>query len=219
MTNKNLQAQELQNKVYRYICDYYRVRGVSPTYAEMLDHCRISSRGHLNYIIQRLVEAGKLEFVIDKYHWRNLRPTDYERYDRPRGITLPYLGAIAANNKNPLEPLDTLDDPMGVSASLLPAGVDRLRCFVLEVKGDSMEDAYILDGDKVVLEQRDVYNPGEIVAFYLKDVHAVTLKRLKPGRDGTVLLSAESHKHLGRVEAVENVIPMGRVVAVMRTML
>lgn len=218
MTDKTLHAEELKYRVYRFVCDYYRARGISPMYAEMLAHCHIASRGHLNHIIQKLVEEGRLEFVTSKYHWRNLRPTDHDRYDRARRVTLPYLGAIAANTQNPLELLDVIEDSVDVSAILLPAGVDRSRCYVLEVNGDSMADANILDGDKVVLEQRDAYNPGEIVAFYLKDVRAVTLKRLLPGRDGTVLLNAESHKHFTRVEDAENVIAMGRVVALMRTM-
>lgn len=218
MNNKTLQAKELQNRVYRYICEYYRARGVSPTYAEMLEYCKIASRGHLNHIIQNLIEAGKVELIDGKGRWRNLRPTNHAQYDRSRQGRLPYLGAIAANAQNPLELLDVLEDDIAVGENLLPTCADRSRCFVLDVQGDSMVEAHILDGDRVVLEQRDVYNPGEILALYLRQQNAVTLKRLQPGRDGTVTLEAESHKHPNRVENAENVLIMGRVVAVMRTM-
>lgn len=218
MTDKTLHAKELQSKVNRYICEYYRARGVSPTYAEMLEHCHIASRGHLNHIIHNLIEAGKLGLIDGKGRWRNLRPTNHPQYDRFRQGRLPYLGAIAASTQNPLELLDALEDDIDVGENLLAKGVDRSRCFVLDVQGDSMVEAHILNGDRVVIEQCDAYNSGDILALYLKDQYAVTLKRLQPGRDGTVTLEAESHKHPNRVEQAENVIIMGRVVAVMRTM-
>lgn len=218
MTDKTLQAKALQNKVYRYICEYYHARGVSPTYAEMLDYCKIASRGHLSHIIQNLNEEGKLELIDGKGRWRNLRPTNHAQYDRFRQGRLPYLGAIAASTQNPLELLDTSEDFIDVGESLLSKCADRSRCFVLDVQGDSMVEAHILDGDQVVIEQRDAYYPGEILALYLREQNAVTLKRLQPGRDGTVTLEAESHKHPNRVEQAENVLIMGRVVAVMRMM-
>lgn len=90
---------------------------------------------------------------------------------RPEASFLPMLGYIAAGR-----PIEALENPDEIE---VPATfIGRRKCFVLRVKGDSMIEDGILDGDWVVIEQRDTAENGEVVVALVDDNEA-TLKRLQ----------------------------------------
>lgn len=145
----------------------------APTLDELCAALGLRSRGSLHKHIQALVAAGHLEPARGRHRGIQLAS------QAPDDGLLPMLGRIAAGR-----PIEAVPDPEQVE---VPA---RLRrdgpCYVLRVVGDSMCEAGILDGDEVVIEQRDEARNGDIVVALIRGEEA-TLKRIEQ-RPGEVLL-------------------------------
>jgi repressor LexA len=131
--------------------------------------------------------------------------------------SIPLKGIIAANNRNPAIVLDedttsTIEIPPN-----LMKGKNRSSIYALTVQGHSMEEAAICDGDTVLLLEGDTWNEGDIVAVWLNDENAMTLKMIHGGRAGVVKLQPKSHKHQTRVEYQGDIKVLGKLVGIMRT--
>jgi len=159
-----------QQQVYDYLVENAAHFDHPPTHDELCQALGLSSRGSLHKHIQALVQAGLVE-PMDGSH-RGIRLV--EQQATAEGI--PLLGRIAAGR-----PIEAVPQPetLQVPEELLGRG----PCYVLEVSGESMLEAGILDGDYVVIEQRDSARNGEIVVA-LVNSEEVTLKRIEqqPGR-------------------------------------
>ena len=148
-----------------------------PTLDELCRRLGLASRGSLHKHIQALVDAGLVE-PLDGRH-RGVRLV--AEGDGDPG--LPFLGRIAAG-----QPIEALPQPE--SLKIPPLLRTNRPCYVLQVRGDSMIEAGILDGDYVVIEQRNHARNGEIVVALVHGEEA-TLKRIlqEPGK---VLLYPEN---------------------------
>jgi repressor LexA len=141
-----------------------------PTLEELCALLGVRSRGSLHKHIRALIEAGLVEPSAGRHRGIRLVP------EAACENSLPLLGKIAAGR-----PIEAIPQPEQID---VPA---RLRtdkpCYVLQVQGDSMCEAGILDGDYVVIEQRDHARNGEIVVALIRG-EEVTLKRIlqQPGR-------------------------------------
>lgn len=123
-------------------------------------------------------------------------------------IELPFLGKIAAGT-----PIEALRDPtrhIGVPPSMLGRG----NHYCLEVEGDSMIDAGILDGDTVLIRRTDTANNGSIVVA-LVDGQEVTLKRLRR-RNESVALEAANPAYETRIFGPDQVAVQGELVGLLR---
>jgi repressor LexA len=172
----------------------------------------IKSRGHLAIIIERLVEDEKLERMPGVARGFRLPQRSRNPFE------IPLKGHIAANNRNPLVNFDDFDPDTNVEIpfDLIPRNTNSSELYALKVEGNSMNDAMIADGDIVILKSGDGWNDGDIVAIWLANEHATTLKKLYRSRSDTVKLKPRSHKHHTRIEKEGDVRVMGRVVAVLR---
>jgi repressor LexA len=165
----------MKNKITRRqqeILDYLREQNFDPppTLDELCRALGLSSRGSLHKHISALVEAGLVEPMDGKHRGVVLRESTPDPEDQ-----LPFLGYIAAGR-----PIEAIPQPETLE---VPAALRTERpCYVLEVRGDSMIEDGILDGDWVVIEQRDQARNGEVVVA-LVDNGEATLKRIeqKPG--------------------------------------
>ena len=139
-----------QTEIYTYLVDNAGHFDHPPTYDELCEALGLASRGSLYKHIQALVQAGLVE-PMDGSH-RGIRLV--EQVAAEPGI--PLLGTIAAGR-----PIEAVLQPeyLQVPDELL----GRYPCYVLQVSGDSMIEEGILDGDWVVVEQRDTARDGEIV--------------------------------------------------------
>jgi repressor LexA len=141
-----------------------------PTLDELCAILGLRSRGSLHKHIQALVAAGLVEPMAGR------RRGICVIADEPAGDGIRFLGKIAAGR-----PIEALPQPEYVQ---VPPHLRTDRpCYVLQVVGDSMCEAGILDGDQVVIEQRDYARNGEIVVALVRGAE-VTLKRIlqEPGR-------------------------------------
>ena len=137
-----------------------------PTLDELCRELGLRSRGSLHKHIQALVRAGHVEPLSGRQRGVRLREPGQDKVR-----TLPLLGRIAAGR-----PIEALEIPQALEVPEQLRG--KGRCYVLEVRGDSMIDEGILDGDWVVIEQRDHARDGEIVVALI-DGEEATLKRIE----------------------------------------
>jgi repressor LexA len=131
---------------------------------------------------------------------------------------VPLMGTIAAGEPIPVPGADTwVNEPqemLKVPAELVPR---KASVFALRVKGQSMIDALIDDGDIVLMESVKTVENGEMAAVWLRDKQEVTLKRVYREADKVRLQPANTTMSPIIVQAV-NVEVQGRVVAVIRKM-
>ena len=168
-----------QQEIYDYLVETEDQYEHPPTLEELCWAFGLSSRGSMHKQIQALIEAGLVE-PMNLQH-RGVRLVHEPVQD---GDTLPLLGYIAAGR--PIEAIENAE-PVQVPPALR---TDR-SCYVLQVRGDSMIEEGILDGDWVVVEQRDYARNGEIVVA-LVDREEATLKRIEQRRGRVVLHPANS---------------------------
>lgn len=164
-----------QSEILQCIRDYLVQKGYSPTLAEIGEVLGIG-RNTVHYHIQSLLAQGLLE---QESGWRGLRIPQ----DDGGTCSLMLAGRIAAGR--PIEAIPG-QDRIDLSSFLL--GPDK---FALIVKGDSMIDAGIFDGDYVIMEHRDTADDGDIVAALI-DGEEATLKRLRRARSGEIHLIPEN---------------------------
>ena len=124
--------------------------------------------------------------------------------------TLPVMGRIAAGT--PIEAISEVSSHVAVPGTMLSGNGHH---YALEVKGDSMIDAGINDGDVVVIRETSVADNGDIVVALVEDSEA-TLKRFK--RSGTsIALEAANPAYETRVLPADKVKVQGRLIGLIRT--
>ena len=156
----NLTPKQLE--VVRFIERYRRRRGMSPTLREMAQHMNVS-----DVTIFEHLGALEQKGVIRRTP-RRARSVEVVRWAEHPPLRL--LGTIAAG-----EPIEAIEDPREIDiAAMLRSRRER---FVLQVRGNSMIDEHIRDGDYVIIEKRDTARNGQTVVALLPDGDA-TLKKL-----------------------------------------
>ena len=168
---------QLEHRILEFIRDYIRQHGHGPTLAEIGAAMNIKSKGTVHRYVQALTNKGALEHV--ERGWRGIRLANESQL---HSTTLPLAGRIAAGH--PIEAIPG-QDQLDLGAFV------RDNRYALQVKGDSMIDIGILDGDWVIIEQRDTAHDGDIVVALIDEQDA-TLKRFKRLSHDQVLLSPEN---------------------------
>lgn len=170
---------ELESRCLRTLRDYIAQHGHAPTLTELGARVGVSSRGTMHRYVSSLVDKGYLERSA-KPGWRGIALTEQAAQQLN---TLPLLGRIAAG-----KPIEAIPSQSSINLLEMFLGPNR---YALQVRGDSMVDAGILDGDLVVIESQDHASDGEIVVA-LVDGEEVTLKRLKHSGQAEIMLIPEN---------------------------
>ncbi|MCX7085218.1 MAG: transcriptional repressor LexA [Methylococcales bacterium] len=173
-----------QREIFNYLRDNADTFAYPPSLDELCERLGMASRGSLYKHIIALINAGLVEpFTGNKQGGIRLtveilqENIEYEE-------RLPFVGSIAAGK--PIEALATL------SYMTVPDALKTDKpCYVLQVKGDSMIDAGIYDGDWVVIEQRDYAKNGEIVVALIESSEA-TLKYIEQTPEKIALIPANT---------------------------
>lgn len=192
-----------QKEIYEFLVNHAAEFPHPPTLEELCSSLGLSSRGSMHKQVQALVAEGLVEPMHRRQ--RGIRLTDQAYQDH---AGLPLLGTIAAGC--PIE---------AVTQQTRVAVPDLLRtkrpCYVLRVKGESMVDVGILDGDLVVIEQRTQARNGEIVVALIHGGEA-TLKRIEQ-RPDQILLHSENPDIAPLCYAPDEVDIQGVLVGQMRS--
>lgn len=184
-----------------------------PTLEELCASLGVKSRGSLHAHIKALIDAGLIQAPERKQ--RGIRLTEYAQSligsfaDNPDKLgALPFVGFIAAGK--PIEAVET------ISYMAIP---DQLRtqkpCYVLKIKGDSMIEEGIFDGDWVIIEQRSHARNGEIVVALINKSEA-TLKFIEQYPHETLLIPANAKMQAMRYKP-EQIEIQGVLVGQMRS--
>lgn len=207
--------------------------GVPPSFDEMKDALDLRSKSGIHRLITALEERGfirrlahraraieivKLPEAMDKPGFTP-RLIQGDRADPPRGarlvtvldaIELPVMGRIAAGV--PIEAISEVSHHVAVPGSMV-AG--RGAHYALEVRGDSMIDAGINDGDVVVIREQATAEAGDIVVA-LVEGHEATLKRYRR-RGNMIVLEAANPAYEDRLLREDQVRVQGRLVGLIRS--
>ncbi len=194
-----------QKQVLDFISQYIGKNGTSPTLQEIADALGLSSLATVHEHLQALVKKG----LVKRYDGavRGIEVLDQKIAEALEGIEVPLIGYIAAGR--PIEAIENPDETITISPHMISG---RKRSFVLQVKGESMKEAGILDGDYVVIEQQDTANNGDVVVALLENGFA-TLKRFFKEKGRIRLQPANSAME---PIYVSNVTIQGRVAGVIR---
>lgn len=174
-----------QQAVFDFLLDHQQRFPHPPTLDELCSALGLKSRGSLHKHIQGLIGAGLIEAPNRKQRGVRLTaqalalndPTKDDERD-----ALPFVGAIAAG-----KPIEAIEN---INYMKVPDQLKSERpCYILQVKGDSMTDEGIFDGDWVVIEQRSHALNGEIVVALI-DKSEATLKFIEQYPHETVLIPA-----------------------------
>jgi repressor LexA len=186
--------------------------GYPPTIREIGEAVGISSTSVVNYNLNALQKADLI--IRDRTVSRGIRLTEKSGAGRAIAdvIQVPLLGRIAAGEPIPVPEDAFADEQIELTRDLAPAGSD---VYALQVRGDSMIDAYINDGDVVVMRHQETAVDGDMVAAWLVSEEETTLKRyFHEGH--RVRLQPENSQMDAIYVAPENLQIQGKVLTVIR---
>ena len=202
---------EKQRRILAFLRRFREEKDYPPTIRDILKGCGISSTSVVDYNLKVLEREGYIR--RDREVSRGIDLLDKERR---RVVRVPVIGYIAAGEPVPVPTTDTWDleplDTVEVSGELTR---DRDKVYALRVKGTSMIDALVNDGDIVLMQQVTTADDGEMVAAWLKAEGETTLKKLYRERDRIRLQPANSQMQ-PIYAAPGNVEVQGRVIGVIR---
>ena len=205
-----------QKELLDYLTAHVEAHDVPPSFDEMRDALGLASKSGIHRLVSGLEERGYIRRLANRARAIEiLKPASGALSDVGRAVakaadavSLPLLGRIAAGT--PIEALSDPSNQLEVPASMLGRG----EHFALEIVGDSMVEAGILEGDTVVIERSNTANHGEIVVALIQKQEA-TLKTLlkEPGRVG---LQAENPRYETRYFQTDDVEVQGRLTGLIR---
>jgi repressor LexA len=209
---------ERQRRMLDFIHKFSTENGYPPSIREIGKDVGISSTSVVNYNLNRLVESGYLD--RDQNVSRGIRLTEKvaQAADRMRdAIRVRKVGRIFASEPVPMPGTDTdifgPDEAIEISRSLLST---TEGLFALEVRGDSMVDAMVNDGDLVVMKREPDWRNGDMVAVWLKDKEETTLKHIYREGDKVRLQPANPTMESIIIDNPESLEVQGKVVLVVR---
>ena len=228
-----------QHELLMFIHERLKEAGVPPSFDEMKDALDLKSKSGIHRLITALEERGFIRRMPNRARaleiiklpesagqsigrGRPFSPSVVEgglgkapeRKSQPEisndnaGISLPVMGRIAAGT--PISAIQQESHQIVVPPDMLNGG----EHYALEVKGDSMIEAGILDGDTVIIRRADTANAGEIIVALVDDEEA-TLKRLRK-KGGSIALEAANPAYETRIFGPDRVSVQGRLVGLLR---
>jgi repressor LexA len=205
---KDLSAK--QRRILEFIQGFIGEHDYPPSIRQIQEACDISSTSVVDYNLRILEKEGYIR--RDREVSRAIELLE-PGGRRPRVISVPIIGTIAAGQPIPVpsearDPEDTLEVPPDMIGG-------RADVYALRVKGNSMIDALVMDGDIVIMESASTANDGDMVAAWLKREEEATLKRFY--REGTNVRLQPANESMApiRTEAA-NVEVQGRVIGSIR---
>jgi repressor LexA len=199
-----------QKEVLNYLVGFLNKNGYSPSFEEIAHSLKLTSLATVHKHLSTLEKKGYIRRGYNQSRSIEVvqlpKPIREQVLDR-HVVELPLAGRIAAG-----QPLEAVESNETISLADFARGQGT---FVLQVKGESMRDDHILDGDYIVVEQTQVANPGEIVVALVGEDEA-TVKRFYREPGGKVRLQPANSAMAPIVVPGTDVKIQGRVVGVLR---
>ena len=200
-----------QKEVYDYLLAYHDHHGHPPTQNEIKDHFGLKSLGSVQKYLQYLNKEGLLE-----NHWNQRRgvevKTQQDTFVENDSEHIPLLGMVAAGN--PIEAIENPTNTIAVPKHFLKGG---FRYFALTVKGDSMIDAGILEGDVIVCRSTKEARNGQIVVAVIDGDATVKTLSLQNKKRLELLASNKNYSPIVVDENVADFKIVGTLVGLLRS--
>jgi repressor LexA len=193
-----------QKEILDYLARHIQKRGYAPTIEEIGDHFGLSSLATVHKHLTNLQAKGLIKRTMNRSRALELIPSEVS----VRAVELPLLGRVAAGI--PIEAVQATET-IWVPEDM----VGRLDTYVLQVKGDSMIEEQIRDGDYVIVENRTTARDGEMVIALLDNERA-TLKKLYRERGGVIRLQPANAALAPIFVEEDSVSVQGVVIGVLR---
>jgi repressor LexA len=196
-----------QQSIMDFIQRFWDKQGYPPSIRDIVGGCKLSSTSVADYNLKILEKKGHLR-----------RHRDVSRgIELPARRGVPLIGTIAAGTPIPVPDVDTWD--VTAAAERVEAAPHLLRgrtnVYALRVRGNSMLDALINDGDIVLMQAVSAVDNGEMAAVWLKTEKEATLKRFYAEK-GRIRLQPANTTMKPIFTTSDNVTVQGRVIGVMR---
>ena len=198
-----------QRQVYDFIAEFVERNNYTPSYQEIGEGLGLSSLATVHKHIGNLEKKGLLSRDYNRSRSIDLLPPKgrmKQAMSINTGMVLPLVGRIAAG-----QPIEAIERPETISLADFTRSKD---VFVLEVRGESMQDEHILDGDYVLVEKTKVAHNGDIVVALVEGADA-TLKRFYRESD-KIRLQPSNAKMKPIIVSAADVAIQGRVIGVLR---
>jgi repressor LexA len=199
-----------QKEVLDLLVNFLNKHGYSPSFEEIAKSLKLHSLATVHKHITTLEKKGYIRRGYNQsrsIEIQQLPKQVREQVADRQTIELPMMGRIAAGR-----PLEAVEDHETFSLGEFARGGNS---FVLQVKGSSMKEDHILDGDYVVVEQTQVANPGEIIVALVGGTDA-TLKRFYREPGGKIRLQPANSEMQPIVVPAIDVKIQGRVIGILR---
>ena len=192
-----------QKQILDFVTRSIDRRGFAPSIQEICDHFDLASTATVHKHLKNLAARG----LLNRESHRS-RALEVPSASAPEPVEIPLLGRVAAG-----VPIEAISNPDTIS---IPADwLGRGERFALRVRGDSMIDAHIEDGDVVVVERKEAARDGDTVIALIDDAEA-TLKIFRSQADGRVRLEPRNELLKPMVLDAHRVRIQGTVVGVLR---
>jgi repressor LexA len=208
-----------QERILKFLQDFLAEHDYPPSIRDIQAGCEISSTSVVDYNLKALETKGMIR--RDREISRGIVLVGQERPQADLTVRVPIMGTIAAGQPLPVPTDEGMDaahaaESISVTEDVLGSSHGQ-DMFALRVKGTSMIDALINDGDVVILEPATSVDDGEMAAVYLKDSNEVTLKKFY--REGErVRLQPMNATMQPIYTAASNAEVQGRVITAIRSM-
>jgi repressor LexA len=196
-----------QRQVYDFISNFVQSHGYSPSFEEIGNGMGLSSLATVHKHISNLEKKGLLKRDYNRSRSIDiLPPKGRMKQTMSTPLSLPLLGRIAAG-----QPIEAVENPETISLGDFTGSKD---VFALQVRGDSMQDEGILDGDYVLVEKAQTARNGEIVVALVSGADA-TLKRIY--HEGQTVRLQPSNATMNPIMVPASAVQVqGRVIGVLR---
>ncbi len=172
-----------QQKILEYISQCQK-NGITPTQAEIAHYFNISSPTAIKQQLVSIEKKGYIELISEKA--RGIKILVDIPEEENRTIKIPIAGVITAGR--PILASENIEDYIYLDKNKFPGK----NIFALKIKGDSMKNASILDGDIVVINKINTAENGDIIAALIDD--EATIKRFYK-KNGKIILHPENHDY------------------------
>lgn len=237
MVRRSHGLSERQLKILEFVTTFQEKQGYSPSIRQIGDYIHVKSTSLVDYYLKQLEEAGyisregrvsrSIRVIHPVYPATPNMPTQLTKAVREVGeamrdiLPIPILGVIVASEPIPMPPTQGTsyfdpDSSIDVVRSMLPRSERVSELFALEVRGNSMIDAMVNDGDIVILRPAQEAHNGEMVAVWLDDRDETTLKYFYREGSRVRLQPANSTMNPIYIEDPSHLRIMGKVVMVIR---
>lgn len=229
MSRTGKMMNDRHRKIMLFLEEYQKNNQFAPSIREIGNAIGVNSTSLVDYYLRQLAQMGYLERndrvsrsirILKSFTEESQAAKNTISYSRQEVLRYPILGRIVASEPIPVPGSDlAYFDPesyIEIPKKMIPASEKETELFVLEVSGDSMVDAMINDGDKVVFRQTNQASNGDMVAVWLSDNDETTLKYFYREESRIRLQPANPTMGPIYIDDPEQVHIMGKVVMVIR---